>query len=190
MFVCVCVCVCVRVGVWVGFHAFYGATKASGGEKKNTLIGVTQRSWLTHTCTQPPTHAHAHTHTHTRFKKRGIMSYICRCEWRAIFSYPVSLLCIMWSKKWALPFDVCSDPVCFPSCAPSWLLELVGLFTGLHNELLIIPGPHRVSPGPQLSLLLTQVGMVTRRGWDLSGGGHQKDRRHLPPALFDWAFFI
>lgn len=56
---------------------------------------------------------------------------------------------------------MCSDPVCFPLRSPLWFLELVGLFTGLHNELLIIPGPRRVSLGLQLSLLLTQVGMVT-----------------------------
>lgn len=51
--------------------------------------------------------------------------------------------------------------MCFPLRRPSRLLELAGLFTGLHNELLIILGPHQVSLGPQLSLLLTQVGMVT-----------------------------
>lgn len=68
---------------------------------------------------------------------------------------------IMWSKKCALPFDVRSDPVRFPFFSPMWLLELVGPFTGLHNELLIIPGPHQVSLGPLLSLLLTEVGMVT-----------------------------
>lgn len=51
--------------------------------------------------------------------------------------------------------------MCFPLRSPVWLLELVGLFTGLHNELIIIPGPHQVSLGLQLNLLLTQVGMVT-----------------------------
>lgn len=42
----------------------------------------------------------------------------------------------MWSKKWVFPFDVPSDPLCFPLCSPA------SLYTGLHNELLIIPGPH------------------------------------------------
>ena len=87
------------------------------------------------------------------------MSYICRCEWRAIFPFPISCSSLSYCR--APPFDVCTNPKCFPLCGLLWLLELTGLFTGLHNELLIIPGPHLDSLGPQLSLLLRQVGMVT-----------------------------
>lgn len=61
-----------------------------------------------------------------------------------------------------LPFDVGSNPECYPLHSPAWLLQLIAPFTGLHNELLIIAGPHQVSFGAAAAgLLLSQVGMVT-----------------------------
>lgn len=78
-----------------------------------------------------------------------------------------SVLCDLKSEHFPL---MCPQILCvFHLRSPPWL---VGPFTGLRNELLIIPGPHWVSSG----LLPTQVGMVTHRGWD----------RSFSPVLLYW----
>lgn len=133
------------------FHAFEEQLRPLEGGNSDWSDAEILTHKHTHTYTQPPTRGSL---------KTGIMSYIFRYEWGAIFSSPIFLLLfITWSKKWALPFDVrlCLVCVCvfFPLFCPLWLPEPAGLFTGLHNEVLIITGPHQVSLGPQLRLLLT-----------------------------------
>lgn len=100
----------------------------------------------------------------------------------AFVSY-LALFCIMWSEKWTLAFDVCSDPVCFPLSLLWWLLQLDGLFTRLHNELLIIPGPHQMCLGSTAKLPPHIGWHGDRRGRGLHEGGRQKDCRSFTLAL-------
>lgn len=64
---------------------------------------------------------HMHTHTHLQKGLGAIFVGVNGEQYFLSWSHSLSsVFCFMWSKKWVLPFDVLSDPVCFPLRSPLW----------------------------------------------------------------------
>lgn len=146
----------------------------SGGEKKTTL-------W----CEAHILHTHARTHSHPhahRGLEPGIMGYICGCEWTAIYFFTHSscllivglkmeCFCLMWVRI-----------VCSPWRAPSWLLELIDPIQWAPQWASNYPRTSSSLFGPTAKPPPHRGWHGDCRGWNLRGGGHQKDS--LSPALY------